>query len=367
MRLTHLELTNHRNIAHAELNPDPHLTVLCGPNGQGKTNLLEAVWLLTGGKSFRGAKDAELIKRGEEFSVLEGAFETQDVEKSIRLTVGSKGSQRPGRTGRLNGADIGRAAALAGNFQAVVFEPDLLSLIKGGPDGRRRFLDSALCQVYRPYLVALRRYMRLTAQKNALLKSYDITPNGGMLLDTYDEQLAEYGALIMEHRCKFLAEAAPVAAQNYRDISHGAETLELRYLMCTDAPTPEALAAKLHAMRPAELRAGFCLAGPHREDLEILLDGQPARIYGSQGQQRSCVLAMKLAEATVVGELFGEHPVLLLDDVLSELDDERQTYLLTRMGEHQTIVTTCDTAAFARTNGKIVYVKGGEAGEKPFG
>ena len=143
--------------------------------------------------------------------------------------------------------------------------------------------------------------MRLTAQKNALLKSYDITLNGGMLLDTYDEQLAEYGALIMEHRCKFLAEAAPVAAQNYRDISHGAETLELRYLMCTDAPTPEALAAKLHAMRPAELRAGFCLAGPHREDLEILLDGQPARIYGSQGQQRSCVLAMKLAEATVVG------------------------------------------------------------------
>ena len=329
MRLTHLELTNHRNIAHAELNPDPHLTVLCGPNGQGKTNLLEAVWLLTGGKSFRGAKDAELIKRGDEYSELEGADAPPELEKSIRLTVGSKGSQRPGRTGRLNGADIGRAAALAGNFQAVVFEPDLLSLVKGGPDGRRRFLDSALCQVYRPYLVALRRYMRLTAQKNALLKSYDITPNGGMLLDTYDEQLAEYGALIMEHRCKFLAEAAPVAAQNYRDISHGAETLELRFLMCTAAPTPEAMAA---------------------------------RSSGSQGQQRSGVLAMKLAEATVVGELFGEHPVLLLDDVLSELDDERQTYLLTRMGEHQTIVTTCDTAAFARTNGKIVYVKAGESG-----
>ena len=230
---------------------------------------------------------------------------------------------------------------------------------KGGPDGRRRFMDSALCQVYRPYLVALRRYMRLTAQKNALLKSYDITPNGNMLLDTYDEQLAEYGALIMEHRCKFLAAAAPIAAQNYKDISHGAEVLALNYQMCTAAPTAAALTEKMRAMRSAELRAGFCLAGPHREDLEILLDGQPARVFGSQGQQRSCVLAMKLAEATVVGDLFGEHPVLLLDDVLSELDDERQTYLLTRMGEHQTIVTTCDTAAFARTNGKIVMVKGG--------
>ena len=220
-------------------------------------------------------------------------------------------------------------------------------------------MDSALCQVYRPYLVALRRYMRLTAQKNALLKSYDITPNGNMLLDTYDEQLAEYGALIMEHRCKFLAAAAPIAAQNYKDISHGAEVLALNYQMCTAAPTAAALTEKMRAMRSAELRAGFCLAGPHREDLEILLDGQPARVFGSQGQQRSCVLAMKLAEATVVGDLFGEHPVLLLDDVLSELDDERQTYLLTRMGEHQTIVTTCDTAAFARTNGQIVMVKGG--------
>jgi len=253
MRLTHLEVTDHRNIAHAELHPDPHLTVLCGPNGQGKTNLLEAIWLLTGGKSFRGSKDAELIRRGCDFSVIEGAFETQDVEKSIRLTVGSRQSQRPGRTGKLNGADVGRAAALAGNFQAVVFEPDLLGLVKGGPDGRRRFMDSALCQVYRPYLVALRRYMRLTAQKNALLKSYDITPNGNMLLDTYDEQLAEYGALIMEHRCKFLAAAAPIAAQNYKDISHGAEVLTLNYQMCTAAPTAAALTEQMRAMRRAEL------------------------------------------------------------------------------------------------------------------
>ena len=125
----------------------------------------------------------------------------------------------------------------------------------------------------------------------------------------------------------------------------------------------EALAAKLRAVRAAELRAGFCLAGPHREDLEILLDGQPGKIYGSQGQQRSAVLAMKLAEATVAGDVLGEHPVMLLDDVLSELDDARQTYLLTRIEDKQTFVTTCDSAAFARTNGKIVHVKGGEVWE----
>ena len=173
-----------------------------------------------------------------------------------------------------------------------------------------------------------------------------------MLLDTYDEQLAEYGALIMEHRCKFLAAAAPIAAQNYRDISHGAEVLALNYQMCTAAPTAAALTEK---MRPCAVPS--CAPGsawPGRTARIWKFAGRPARrVFGSQGQQRSCVLAMKLAEATVVGDLFGEHPVLLLDDVLSELDDERQTYLLTRMGEHQTIVTTCDTAAFARTNGKL--------------
>lgn len=210
MRLNHLTMTDHRNIKYAELTPDPHLTVLCGPNGQGKTNLLEAVWLLTGGKSFRGSKDAELIRRGCDFSVIEGAFETEDCAKTIRLTVGSKGSQRPGRTAKLNGVDQGRAAALAGNFQAVVFEPDLLSLVKGGPEGRRRFLDSALCQVYRSYLVALRRYTRLVAQKNALLKSYEITPNASLLLDAYNEQLAQYGGQIMEHRRKFIASWPPL-------------------------------------------------------------------------------------------------------------------------------------------------------------
>ena len=171
MRLTHLALTDHRNLAHAVLDPDPHLTVLCGPNGQGKTNLLEAIWLLTGGKSFRGSKDAELIRRGCDFSVIEGAFETQDIEKEIRLTVGSKTSQRPGRTGRLNGADMGRAAALAGNFQAVVLSRTCWGWSRAAQRDAAGFLDSALCQVYRPYLVALRRYMRLTAQKNALLKA----------------------------------------------------------------------------------------------------------------------------------------------------------------------------------------------------
>lgn len=360
MQLTRLEVTDFRNLAHAVLEPAPELTVLCGQNGQGKTNLLESIWLMTGAKSFRGAKDAELIRRDAPFSVLEAEFTAAGREQQMRLTVGGAGTQRPGRTVRLNGADRGRAASVAGAFTAVVFDPNHLSLVKGGPEGRRKFLDAALCQLYPGYLSALRRYMRTVTQKNALLKAYDITPGADVMLDTFNEAMAAYGAEVIRRRAEYLQKLAPVAAANYRDISRGAETLELRYCPCCGGTDQQSLLAKLREMRFTELRAGFCLAGPHREDVEILISGQPGRIYGSQGQQRSAVLSMKLAEATCAGEILGEHPVMLLDDVLSELDDHRQSYLLTRIKDKQTFVTTCDSAAFDRTNGKIVMVEQGE-------
>ncbi len=363
MRLDHLKVEQFRNLESAELNPAPRLTVLCGANGQGKTNLLESIWLLTGAKSFRGAKDAELIRRDQGFAVIEADFEGGGRDQALRLTVGSKQSERPGRRARLNGADRGRASAVAGTFTAVVFDPNHLSLVKAGPEGRRHFLDAALCQLFPGYLAALRRYARLTAQKNALLKAYDITPGGDVLLETYNEAMAQCGAEVMGRRAQYLDRLAPLAEANYRDISSGAEALGVRYMPCCEPGNPQALAARLREVRPQELRAGFCLTGPHREDLEILIDGQPGKIYGSQGQQRSAVLALKLAEASVAGEVLGEHPVMLLDDVLSELDDARQTYLLTRIEDKQTFVTTCDSAAFARTNGKLVFVEGGRVRE----
>lgn len=252
MRLNRLAVTDYRNLSAAVLEPAPQLTVLCGANGQGKTNLLEAVWLLTGGKSFRGAKDAELIRRGADFAVLEAAFEAGDRSQEIRLTVGAKGTQRPGRTVRLNGADRGRAASIAGTFTAVAFDPNHLSLVKGGPEGRRHFLDAALCQLYPGYLAAERRYLRVVAQKNALLKAYDITPGGDVLLETYNEALVTYGCEVMRRRAGYLDQLAPAAAANYRDISSGAEKLEIQYCPCCDPGSPEALAAKLREVKNTE-------------------------------------------------------------------------------------------------------------------
>ena len=308
MRLLSLEVQNYRNICAARLEPGRELTVICGNNGQGKTNLLEAIWLLTGGKSFRGGKDAELVRRGEAFAVLEADTQRDRPEgcepaepAHIRMTVGTPEAAKPGRYAAVNGAAPKRAAALAGSFPAVVFDPGHLSLVKGAPEGRRKFLDAALCQLYPGYLASYRRYVRVLQQKNALLR-------------------------------------------------HSA----------TGQERPYAEKRTLLEVLNTELAAqGEALQQRRREYLELLLDDQPARVYASQGQQRSVVLSLKMAEAAAAAQITGEHPVLLLDDVLSELDEGRKQYLLTCMKEKQTFVTSCDDTDFLKTDGEVYRMDGG--------
>ena len=362
MRLVSLTVTDYRNISTATLTPGRELTVICGDNGQGKTNLLEAVWLLTGGKSFRGGKDAELIRRGAPFAVLEGVVEAADGRQdTLRILIGPPGSERPGRTAKLNGADKGRATNLAGRFTAVVFDPGHLSLVKGAPEGRRKFLDAALCQLYPGYLTVYRRYVRVLAQKNSLLRSFhegNVAENHD-ILSALNAQLAAAGEEIQRRRREYLELLAPLAQRNYAELSRGAEALRLEYAAQFE---PGGYAALLAEMRQKEIYAGSSLYGPHREDLSILLDGEAAKVYASQGQQRSCVLSLKLAEAAAAAQITGEHPVMLLDDVLSELDEHRRSYLLTRMREKQTFVTACDDTAFLRTDGEVYTMHAGQLG-----
>ena len=357
MKLTGFSAAGFRNLEPLEFTPGAALTVICGRNGQGKTNLLEAIWLLTGGKSFRGAKDAELVGRGKEFAVLEGDVDDEERPQHIQLTVGLPGSGRPGRTARVNGVDMGRAGAIAGTFTAVVFEPGHLSLVKGSPSGRRNFLDAALCQLYPGYLGLMRRYLRVVTQKNALLKAWNRTAGAGEMRQIFDEQLLTLGEEIGRRRQEYLTALSGPACRCYEEISGGSEALTLVSRPSTQPG--ESLAQALERLRAAELRAGCCLAGPHRDDFEVLLNGQPARVFGSQGQQRSVVLSLKMAEADASARITGERPVLLLDDVLSELDAGRQSYLLTRMEGKQTFVTACESAAFLRTDGVICRMDGG--------
>ena len=352
MILKALEVENYRNIPAARFEPGRELTVICGKNGQGKTNLLEAVWLLTGGKSFRGAKDAELIRENAGYAVAEGETQGFGKESRIRVFVGGQPGARKARTVRVNGVDYGRAANAAGTFTAVVFDPGHLSLVKGSPEGRRRFLDAALCQLYPGYVTLLRQYSRLVTQKNALLKSYWQTPDANGLLDVFDEKLAESGDMYAQYLMGKLE-----ITGTYRDIASGSETLAIQYEPSFE---PEkGLAPVLRESRARDIAAGFCTAGPHREDFSISIDGRAAKVFASQGQQRSAVLSLKLAEAAGAQKITGEHPVMLLDDVLSELDETRQSYLLSRMEHRQTIVTACDPDLFRRTSGRVYRMEGG--------
>lgn len=360
MRLDHLQIMNCRNIENQELTPDAELTVISGRNGQGKTNLLECIWLLTGSKSFRGAKDMDLVRRDEEFGRVQGRVLADEQEKEIEIVIAGPASTKKGRSAKVNGVPYGRATGIAGTFTAVVFDPGHLSLIKAGPEGRRRFVDAALCQLYPGYVGTLRHYTRTLAQRNALLKQYLFINDAEEQLAGFDEQLAVAGEEITHRRAEYLALVGPIAQSIYTELSGGAEKLDISFAPCETGE----LAALLRASRPVDIRAGFSTTGPHREDFEVNVNDTSARTFGSQGQQRSAVLALKLAEAAVAKQVTGEHPVMLLDDVLSELDEARQSYLLSRMSGKQTFVTTCDSAAFSRTAGKIVVVKAGMIKEK---
>lgn len=360
MRIQRLTATDFRNIRYAEFIPAEELTVICGENGQGKTNLLESVWLQTGGKSFRAAKDSQLVREGADFSVLESTVQDEQTQHHLRIAIGTERSEKKGRYAKVNGVDYGRATAIAGICTAVVFAPAHLSLVKGSPEGRRKFLDTALCQIQKSYIPLLKRYVRTLTQRNALLKNYRLTPDGAAILDVYDEQLANDGEQISRARQGYLEQIMPDALHNYSDIANGREQMKIAYLRCCEEGKTAAL---LRANRARDIAAGFTTEGAHREDFALWINERDAKAYASQGQQRSAVLSLKLAEAAAVKRVTGEHPVMLLDDVLSELDSGRQAYLLNRMQGKQTMVTTCDAHPFLQTSGKIISMHNGELKE----
>ncbi len=359
MFLVKHSLSGFRNIKSLEFEPSPLVNVVCGENGQGKTNLLESVFLLTGGKSFRGAKDASLIERGSDFSVISSDFFSEDRLQSIKIKISDKG-----RVASLNKGTEKKASSLVGKFCSVVFSPEHLSLVKGSPNMRRKFLDTALCQISGSYLSSLRAYTRLLDQKNSLLKDSRFISAANEMLDVYDAQFAVAACDITAKRRAFVEELLPLAKKNYEKISNGKERLSFKYLSTLfgegEADTDEAL-LKTYALRAADLRAGFCTAGPHRDDLLICLDEEDSKVFASQGQQRCIVLSLKLAEAELMELKLGERPVLLLDDVLSELDANRQDFLLESITDTQAIITCCaPELILEKTDARVFTVDNGQ-------
>ena len=344
MRVKTLKCTDFRNIESSFISPCEEMNVICGENAQGKTNLIEAVWLFTGAKSFRSGKDSEFIKFGGESAKNELCFYSGGIENDAVMEFGER------RKAILNENALSSPSKLAGVFRAVIFSPNDLSIVKDGPSVRRKFIDTAIGQLYPNYISFLRNYRRALEQRNKTIKEYRFDGSLSVMLDVFENEIAEYGKkIILEVMSGFLPSI-------YEGISGGREKLETVYLPCCDGN----LIGALKAARKEDMFTGTTSAGPHRDDIDFKINGVSARPYGSQGQQRSIAISLKLAEAEVINSVSEEYPVFLLDDVMSELDPNRQDYILNRIKGMQTFLTCCDPTNINNLeSGKIFRVKNG--------
>ena len=363
MRINRLSLTGFRNIGEMELVPCPGVNIIYGDNAQGKTNLMEAVYLFTGAKSFRGAKDREMIGFDAPSTRLELDFFGDGRDQTARLELSPK------KRVFLNEISLESQTKLAGRFTAVVFSPSHLSLIQDGPQERRRFLDTTICQLKPKYIRVLADYSRVLTQRNSLLKDVALSSYLLDTLDIWDQHLVRLSAMITRTRYTYVQRLRELAKEVYRGISQEKEAFDLCYQAkgCpsdADLASPDlekVIAQAVREARREDLRAGSTTVGAHRDDLEITIDGKNVRSYGSQGQQRSAVLSLKLSECDLVRSLTGEEPVVLLDDVMSELDENRREYLLNHMGDRQIFITCCDPNYFRMLKtGKSFQIQGGK-------
>lgn len=345
MYITRLELIHFRNYARQVLAPDRGLTVLYGANAQGKTNILEALHLCCLGRSHRTSHDREMIEWGQHTARVKLDIRHGDGLHEIEVVL--SGEARRKKLVKVGGSPVSRIGELMGQMGGVFFAPEDLLIVKEGPAQRRQFLDRVLSQLRPSYFYALQRYTRALRQRTGLLKEIARRKALADTLDSWDEQLVAAGTVIVRHRAAYIAKLHQAAAREQAHITGGAETLSLGYRTQVHAGehaqgVAEDFRRQLLAAREADLRRQITSVGPHRDELEILLDGRPARMFASQGQQRTIVLSMKLAELGVAGELRGEMPVLLLDDVMSELDPTRRQQLIARIQNVQTLLTCTD-------------------------
>ena len=350
MKISELRCRQFRNLEDLTLTPCDGVNVVFGENAQGKTNVMEAIWLFSGMKSFRGARDAELIAHGREFAKLNLKFSNSVRENTAAITITNK------RNAELNGVKLPSAPALIGKFSAVVFAPSFLSIIEDGPAERRRFIDTAICQVKPACAGLLAEYNRVLKQRNSLLKDVMMESSLLDLLDILDEKLCRAGEALTRERKSYLSGLAPAAKSIYEGLSSGREAVDFKYI----GKFEEKMAEALRAARKEDILNGSTSVGPHRDDIEILLNGLSVRSYGSQGQKRSCAVALKLTEAEILKKETGEQPVIILDDVMSELDVTRQDFILNHIKDRQVFITCCEPGAVLRAvSGMRIEMKDG--------
>ncbi|MFO7263736.1 MAG: DNA replication/repair protein RecF [Bacillaceae bacterium G1] len=365
MFLHQLSLENYRNYETCQLTFRRPLNIFFGQNAQGKTNLLEAILLLAVAKSHRTPHHRQLIRWNEKSARVSGRITRLGRQWELALTLSDQG-----KVASVNRLEQERLSDFVGHLNVVMFAPEDVNLVKEGPSARRRFLDMEIAQISPNYLYDLTRYHRLLQQRNRFLKSMEAAQQTA-LLDTWDEQLSQFGVKILQKRRQFIRDLQQWASSLHRQFTQGREEMVLHYQMSIpleeQTTFQEGVAAYFEALksgRSQDLRRGTSLFGPHRDDLRIFINGKDVQLYGSQGQQRTAALSLKLAELELIRQEVGEYPLLLLDDVLSELDPQRQADLIASIRpEVQTFITTTHLDGLEGVNieaADVFYVERGQ-------
>lgn len=346
MIIKYLELNHFRNYEDLHLSFDAGTNILYGNNAQGKTNILESIFLSATTKSHKGSKDKDIIQFGNEEAHIRSVIEKDGLEQRIDMHLRS--SKTKGIA--IDGSKIKKAAQLLGLVNVVFFSPEDLSIIKNGPAERRHFIDMELCQLDPFYLYNLNHYNKIVNQRNSLLKDLSMNPDLRDTLSIWDSQLISYGSKIIERRKLFIHQLNELIGEIHKQLSGDKENLKIHYEPNVEAEEYE---KKMKSRQEVDIRSKQTTVGPHRDDFSFMEQGIDFRKFGSQGQQRTAALSLKLSEIELVKKIANDTPILLLDDVLSELDSNRQNYLLNYIKDIQTIITCTGLDEFVNNRFKI--------------
>ena len=367
MKLKKVMLKNFRNIKEEEIKLSQSCNILYGDNAQGKTNILEAIYLCVSGRSFRAQKERELIKKDEKSYRIKVEYEKKDRIEEIEIEY----SEETKKKLRINNVSQTKTGNIIGKLNAVIFSPEDILMIKQGPSKRRKYIDIAISQIRPSYFFYLQKYRKVLIQRNNLLRKKDLKEIDKDTIDIWNERLAEYGARIMKERDSYIKILSKKANTKQEIITDNKEKLIIKYKpsieINKDKEIKEQIIDKLSKCFREDIKRGNTLYGPHRDDIEIEINSMDVKQYGSQGQQRTAVLSTKLAEVEIIKDTIQDHSIILLDDVMSELDDYRRKYLLEGIKENQIIITCTSKESIRKSeeeNQKNFFIKQGKCYEQ---
>ena len=352
MYIEKIKLQNFRNYKQLELNLNKNINIIYGNNAQGKTNILESIFLCSFGKSFRTTKEKEMIKFNETNLIVEVFYQKKDRDGKIKIEIGDK------KQIYLNGIKIKKLSELLGNVNIVIFTPDDINILKDGPSCRRRFLDMMIGQLRPNYVYNLNMYLKTIEQRNTYLRQIREENKSEAMLEIWDQKLAEYAEIIFNYRNEFINKIVQKINKIHSEITDNKEKLEIEYI--SNCKNKENYLKLLKERRKLDVIKGFTTKGIHRDDFMIYINEKEVGTYGSQGQNRTVILSLKLAELNVIYDEIGEYPILLLDDFMSELDLERRKNFLNNIKNTQVILTGTDKIDLPDLEYNLYNVKKGE-------